>query len=207
MTTTKQLTARFQLEALGSVYTWETAKSKYDKILQTYKITKFHEAEATAIRIIPFLPIYREIFQQTNVPLAWLAAVNERESSSNFHTYFGNGDPLNRKTRDVPRGRGPFNTWAAGCLDALHQMGLAGLPNWTLDFFCYQSERYNGFGYEEFHHELSPYVVGGTSLQTKGKYTTDGHFNPFVMDEQLGTLAIYSALIAQMPNLALPIYT
>jgi lysozyme family protein len=202
----RKLQARFQPEKLGAAYTWEVAKSKYDKILQTYKILRFNEAHQTAERIIPFLSTYRPISDQTNIPVAWLAAINERESSTNFHTYFGNGDPLNQRTRHVPAGRGPFSTWAEGCLDALHQMGLVGLANWTLDFFCYQSERYNGFGYEEFHNEISPYVVGGTSLQTKGKYTADGHFNPYVVDTQLGTLAIYSALIAQIPTLAIPIY-
>src|SRR5208337_5589005 len=187
-----KLSARFDLASFGGAYTWEVMKAKYDKILDVYKNTKFQQAEETATRIVHYLPIYKAIYAQTNVPVAWLAAVNERESSSNFKTYLGNGDPLNRPTQHVPKGRGPFKTWNDGCLDALHQMGLTGLANWTLDFFCYQSERYNGFGYEG-HNEISPYVVGGTSLQTRGKYQSDGHYNPYVMDEQLGTLAIYSA--------------
>lgn len=202
----RKLTARFQLQTLGASCTWEAMKPKLDKILQTYKVLRFNEAARTAERIIPSLPLYKAISAQTNVPVTWLAAINERESSTNFHTYFGNGDPLNRVTRHVPKGRGPFKTWDLGCLDALHQMGLVGLPNWTLDFFGYQSIRYNGFGYDEYHNEISPYFVGGTDLQTKGKYTADGHFNPYVMDSQLGTLAIYAALTAQIPDLAIPIY-
>lgn len=201
-----KLEARFSLEKLGAAYTWEAAKFKYDKILQTYKVLRFNEAARTAERIIPFLSTYQPIAKETNIPAVWLMAINERESSTNFNTYFGNGDPLHRVTRHVPAGRGPFKTWADGCLDALHQMGLVGLPNWTLDFYCYQSERYNGFGYEEFHDEISPYVVGGTSLQTRGKYTADGHFDPYTMDTQLGTLAIYAAVTAQIPTLAIPIY-
>jgi lysozyme family protein len=206
MLLTQKLTARFDLTACGASCTWEAMRAKYDKVLQTYKVTRFNEAAHTAERIIPFLPLYKAISAQTNVPVVWLAAINERESSTNFKTYFGNGDPLNQPTRHVPAHRGPFKTWDLGCLDALHQMGLVGLANWTLDFYCYQSERYNGFGYLEYHNEISPYVVGGTSLQTKGKYTADGHFNPYIMDSQLGTLAIYAALTAQIPDLALPIY-
>ncbi len=200
-----KLSARFGLEKLGTAYTWEVMKPKYDKILQNYKITRFNQAEQTALRIAHYLPIYQEIYKQTNIPVAWLAAINERESSSNFNTYLGNGDPLNHVTRHVPAGRGPFKDWSSGAMDSLHQMGLVGLANWTLDFFCYQSERYNGFGYIS-HNEISPYVVGGTSLQTKGKYESDGHYNPDIMDTQLGTLAIYAALIAQVPTLAIPIY-
>ena len=199
-----KLRARFDLPSFGEAFTWPGMKAKYDKLLQVYKITRFNAATQTATRIIPFLPIYQAVSKETNIPPAWLAAINERESSSNFHGYFGNGDPINHRTIHVPAGRGPFKNWTEGCLDALHQMGLGGLADWTLDFFCYQSERFNGFGYEA-HHEISPYVVGGTSLQTPGKYTADGRFNPNIMDEQLGTLAIYSALIAQIPTLAIPI--
>ena len=202
----RKLTARFQVEALGAACTWEAMRPKYDKILQTYKVLRFNEAAQTAERIIPFIPLYKAVSTQTNVPVVWLAAINERESSTNFKTYLGNGDLLSQPTRHVPAHRGPFKTWDLGALDALHQMGLAGLANWTLDFFCYQSERFNGFGYEQYHNEVSPYVVGGTSLQTKGKYTSDGHFNPNILDPQLGTLAIYAALTAQLPDLAIPIY-
>ncbi len=205
MSLQNKLMARFNLEALGTAYTWDVMKPKYDKILQTYKILKFNEAEQTAAKLIPNIPIYRAVSNATNVPITWLAAIHIREASGNFNAYFGNGDPLHAVTRHVPAGRGPFGTWAAGTLDSLHQMGLVGLAAWTLDFYCYQSERFNGFGYE-MHNEISPYVVGGTSLQTIGKYDADGHFNSRLMDPQLGTLAIYAAMIAQIPDLAIPIY-
>ena len=82
-------------------------------------------------------------------------------------------------------------------------MGLVGLADWTEDFFCFQAERFNGEGYELYHHIPSPYVFGGTSVQVKGKYTSDGHWNPYVTDTQLGVIAIYNAMIKINPDLAL----
>src|SRR5580765_6249053 len=58
------------------------------------------------------------------VPWYMVAIIHRRESDANFSTYLGNGDPLNRPTHNVPRGRGPFPTFQAGAHDALHLDGL-----------------------------------------------------------------------------------
>ena len=199
-----KLNARFGLEKLGTAYTWEIMKPKYEAWLSNLKVIRFNQAEQTAIKIIPHLPIYQQIEKETNVPAVWLAAINERESSTNFNTYLGNGDPLNRSTRHVPINRGPFKNWQSGAMDALKLMNLIGLPAWSETFFCFKGELYNGLGYE-IHGIPSPYIFGGTSVQKCGKYTSDGQYNPYIMDTQLGIIPIYFALIAQIPSLALPL--
>jgi lysozyme family protein len=201
----RKLTARFEFHKLKAEgFTWEIMKPKYLAWLKDLKVTRFQEAEAVGNSIQRYLPIYQEIYKQTNVPVVWLAAVHYREASNNMHCYFGNGDPLNKRTIHVPKGRGPFSNFTLGCLDSLHQMGLVGLDDWTLDFYCYQAERFNGCGYH-MHGLPSPYVFGGTSVQQRGKYTSDSRWNPRVMDTQLGVVPIYRSLVKINPVLALPL--
>jgi lysozyme family protein len=199
----QKLQARFDLASMGATYTWETMKDKYDAWLKNLKVTRFQDAEMVASHLVQFIPAYDFISQASAVPISFLACVHYRESNNSFHTYFGNGDPLDRPTTHVPAGQGPFKSFADGCISSLHQMGLFGLASWTLDFFCYSCERFNGFGYE-MHGHPSTYVFGGTNVQQRGKYESDGHWNAQMWDQQLGTMAIYQALIQKAPNLALP---
>jgi lysozyme family protein len=52
-------------------------------------------------------------------------------------------------------------------------------------------ETFNGFGYRAPTRNIpSPYLVGGTSVQKRGKFTADSHYDPSVIDPQIGGLAI-----------------
>ena len=69
--------------------------------------------------------IYQEIEAATGVPWALVAVIHRREGKADFGTYLGNGQPLHAVTTMVPRGRGPFNTFTAGAVDALRIDSLA----------------------------------------------------------------------------------
>src|SRR5262245_42001636 len=56
---------------------------------------------------------YQAVEARTGVPWFVIAALHNRESDADFSTYLGNGEPLNRKTTLVPKGRGPFENWQA----------------------------------------------------------------------------------------------
>src|SRR5262245_2393450 len=62
---------------------------------------------------------YQIVEARTGVPWFVIAALHNRESNADFSTYLGNGEPLNRRTIQVPKGRGPFENWEAGAVDAL----------------------------------------------------------------------------------------
>lgn len=198
-----KLDIRFGIVEADPRFAWEKLKPKYQNWLKHVRVTRFNAARLQADIISRLLPVYNPIAKETNVPVSWIGAINYRESSNSLYRYFGNGDPLNHKTVHVPKGRGPFKNFQEGCLDALRMMKLANLNNWTLDYFCWQSERYNGFGYE-MHGVPSPYVFGGTNIQTRGKYEEDGHWNGGAWDTQLGVLPIYYALVSILPSLAIP---
>ncbi len=125
---------------------------------------------------------------RAGVTWAHIAVLHRRESNADFSTYLGNGQPLNRRTTIVPRGRGPFygpNAFVNGCVDALQVDGLTSVIDWRLEKILYYCETFNGWGYAA-HGLPSPYIWGGTNIQRPGKYVSDGKFNPRLWDSQPG---------------------
>lgn len=127
----------------------------------------------------------------TNVPWYMVGALHCRESDLSFTAYLGNGDALTEKTKNVPAGRGPFTSWLAGAVDALEYDGLAGRTSWTIPLVLQLAEKFNGLGYLKHHpYTLSPYLWSFTNLYTHGKYSSDGHFDNNLVDQQPGVAAI-----------------
>jgi lysozyme family protein len=187
------------------MHPFDALAPEYLDLLGRMKITRETDAQAAAARIIKLMPRYKAVSTKTGVPAAWLAAVNERESSSCLSTYLGNGDRLTAKTRHVPAGRGPFATWEAGAEDALalDKISAVALADWRWARACYLAELWNGFGYRArgIH---SPYLWSGTSIPCEGKFVSDGQFAAGVQDSQLGIVPLALALIDLDPSLALP---
>ena len=50
-------------------------------------------------------------------------------------------------------------------------------------------ESFNGFGYRN-HGIAAPYLWSGTTLYARGKYVSDGRFDPLAVDKQMGVAAI-----------------
>ena len=159
---------------------------------------------ATAARLYSYMPSYRKVENATGVPSSVIAVLHCRESDADFNTYLGNGDALNRPTVNVPAGRGPFASWTAGAVDALDYDGLSGQPSWTVEAALYWMERFNGFGYRQYHNERTPYLWAATNQQQPGKYVADGQFDSAAMDAQLGCAPLLAALWKIDPALSLP---
>lgn len=137
--------------------------------------------------------IYERIEQVTNVPWYWSASVHRRESDSDFNTYMGNGQSLSRVTTIVPKGRGPFtgpDAFIRGAIDAYNIDGLTKVvPPWPVEKLCYWAEIFNGPGY--WARGLpSPYIYGASDIQVRGKFTSDGSFDPNHWDTQPGVASI-----------------
>lgn len=165
---------------------------------QKCQLTSSRAAETmtAANRIVELKPTYDPVQAQTNVPWYVIGAIDDREESFSHRGYLGNGDPLNKKTTHVPRGRGPFKTWSDGAIDAIHVSGWDALPtggHWDIVTALIKCEAYNGEGYE--HRGIrSPYIFGATNMQQRGKYVADGHWDGNAWDSQLGVAAILLAL-------------
>ena len=170
-------------------------------------LLKSAQARAQAVEIIAWKAQDRFLIvqQRTGVPWFVTGIILTREAGSppNFHAWLHNGDPMvdhegrPRQTVHVPAHRppNPDCTWEDGAADAYTCEGLTGKTDWSPAYVAWLLEKYNGFGYREYHHIPSPYLWGGTIVQQRGKYVRDRQYDPDVMDEQIGGMAILAALM------------
>lgn len=131
-----------------------------------------------------------------NPGLKWwlIAVIHELECSQNFNRYLGNGQYLNKKTTIAPKGRGPFQSFEEGAIDALRLQGADTINDWSIGSVLYFLEGFNGYGYE--HHGInSPYLWSGSNHYTKGKFVSDGKFDPVAVSLQIGVALLLKNLI------------
>jgi lysozyme family protein len=92
----------------------ETAalKAANEKRWNSVKLTR--DFTSIAKRLVAAKPRYQAVEKRTGVPWPFIAVTHEREASQRWDTQLGQGDPLNRVSVHVPKGRGPFSTWEDG---------------------------------------------------------------------------------------------
>ncbi len=172
-------------------FMWPRYAAWWNKMV--IKTGRQHEMTALAAFAIAHKEIYVAVHFATGVPWWLVAVLHRRESDANFYTYLGNGDPLSRRTTHVPKGRGPFPTFQAGAIDALHLDGLDRVHDWRLEKALYYCELFNGFGYAN-RGLPSPYNWGGTNIQRPGKYVADGVWSSSAWDGQPGCAPILAEI-------------
>jgi lysozyme family protein len=155
-----------------------------------------------AKRLVAAKDRYLIVEKKTGVPWWWIAPVHERESSQSWTRSLAQGDPWNQVSVHVPRGRGPFKSWEDAAYDALVTLKhldrvFGAAPDAVrLEKALYQWERYNGWGYYQYHPNCpSPYLWGSTSIQRPGKYVSDGKWSATTMDVQLGCVAMLKTMM------------
>lgn len=141
---------------------------------------------------------YQSVAAKTNVPWSIIAVIHEREASQSWAANLAQGDPWNKVSIHVPKGRGPFDSWEDAAVDALVNCSphAAHWKDWSIGGALTLLEEYNGLGYAA-HGAPSPYIWASTDQYVKGKYIADGHYDPNAVDHQLGC----AALIARMKQL------
>lgn len=142
---------------------------------------------------------YRLVAEEIGIPLAMVPLIHCQESGSDlgvFKAYLGNGQPINKVTTIVPKGRGPWKTWEEGAIDALTYDGLnkIGLENWSLERMLFELEGFNGYGYRG-KGVNSPYIWNFTNLYSKGRYVADGKYDPNAVSKNIGCFALYKLLV------------
>jgi len=135
----------------------------------------------------------------THIPWQMVAAIHWREASLNFNTCLHNGDPLPGPTRNVPRGRGPFDSWQQAAVDALRFDGLDKYnytDQWTIVDMLKSMEAYNGWGYKK-RGLASCYLWSCTDkIHPSGRYTYDGKFDSNARtNDYLGAACILRELL------------
>lgn len=156
---------------------------------------------AIAKRLLASKARYKAVEKTTGVPWYMIAVIHEREASQNWRTQLGQGDPLNRVSTHVPRGRGPFKTWEDGAYDALVvQRKLNKVIDWRLEKILYQTEAYNGWGYDA-HRVPSAYLWAGSTIYAGGKYVSDGVWSSTAQDTQPGCAALLKIMMELDPSI------
>ncbi len=180
--------------------------TEYIGLLLVMRMTRDSQIAEAADRILERKSRYAEVSANTGVPAAWLMAVDERESSGDVRSYLGNGEKIigtGAKTVLVPAGRGPFQTWQDGAIDAIVYERIDRVDGWSMPRACYEAETWNGFGPRN-HGRYTGYLWAGTNVYTGGKYVSDGHWDPNETDQQLGIVPLMLRLAELDSSLVLP---
>jgi len=172
----------------------ETRQQLYD----TMVINKPVEVAAITDKILLHKARYiscAHLFSNPGLLWWFIAVIFQMECELDFNRYLGNGQLLDRKTTIVPIGRGPFDTWEDGVKDALNIQAANRITDWSMGNVLYWIEGYNGYGYEQYHNMNSPYLWAGSDKYLKGKYTSDGKFNPNAISNQTGVALLLKTLL------------
>lgn len=134
----------------------------------------------------------------SNPGLKWwlVAVIHEMEAEQNFAKYLGNGQNWSKKTTIAPVGRGPFQSFADGAIDALKLQGADHITDWSMGGVLYFLEGYNGYGYSIYKEMNSPYIYSGSNHYTAGKYVADGKFDINAVSQQIGIALLLKTLLA-----------
>jgi len=154
------------------------------------------------------LGVYVAACEGTEIPPAFIGALELRESDCDPTRALGQGDRWDRVSVNVPRGKGPF----ASRLDAMryyiHYDGLdqASAP-WSMEYACWKGEAWNGFG-PRAHGRPTGYLWAATTIYDKpwgqgGKYPSDGVWSSSTYDEQLGIVPVLQRIGQLRPDLAI----
>lgn len=145
---------------------------------------------------------YKAVSAKTGVPWYVIAVIHERESGQRWSGNLANGQPWTQKTTIVPKDRGPYNSWDESAVDALVNCPPFASKNkdWSAGGTLTLLEQYNGLGYAN-RGLPSPYVWAGTDQYKSGKYTSDGKFNPTVVDSQLGCAGLLMSMMVLDPTI------
>ena len=184
--------------------TYESLRAEYATLWASMEVraSKAADIDATARKILGKKTRYAAVQDATNVPWFVVGIIHAMESGCNFATHLHNGDPLTKRTVQIPAGRpkappadGKVYSWKESACDALLMKGLDKIGDWPVERMCYELERYNGFGYRNFHADvLSPYLWSGSNHYSRGKYVADGKWSATAVSGQSGAIAILKRL-------------
>ena len=163
--------------------------------------SKMGEVANIASRLAAFKAVYQMVEKSAVIPWWVIGIIHALEASQNFKTHLHNGDELKTRTIHAPAGRplalpknGHSYEWVESATDAL--MGRWTPLDWNLPSTLEFLERYNGLGYRIMQVN-SPYLWSFTQHYTRGKFGSDGRYDPMLKSNQTGAVPILKALETQ----------
>ncbi len=179
-------------------------RHEYEELFDSCVITQPLAVQEIVNAILKSQIRYENTAAASGVPWYVIAVIHNMECSLSFKEHLHNGDPLSKKTVNVPAGRPPkwtgTGTWEESALDALQYDGLPAWGDWSLAGSLYKLEAYNGWG-SRAHGIHTPYLWCFTNHYSSGKYVSDGVWNPDAVSKQCGCGAVLRRL-AEMGKLS-----
>jgi lysozyme family protein len=186
--------------------------NEYRTLFSTMKIKadKLPEIDLAVKKINAGKGRYEALEKITGVPWFFIGMIHYMEASNNFSKHLHNGDPLTGRTVNVPKGRPLFNpkkgtigpssnnpyTFEESAIDAMQYMGFDKIKDWSIEQMLYLLEKFNGFGYRRSDIKInSPYLWSYSNHYTKGKFVTDGVYNPATVSKQAGVAVILQRVL------------
>jgi lysozyme family protein len=180
--------------------TFQGLKGEYQRLLDTMKLTRADAAMAAARKVFKNGNRYIAAGLATGVPWPLVGVLDLRESDCNPGAALGQGDPWNRVSTNVPRGKGPFSSWEDAAKYYIHYDGLDDPPGkWDMALTCYMGEKWNGWGYRN-KGIFSPYLWAGSTHYSRGKYVADGQYSSSAVDQQLGIIPVLYQMVVIDPE-------
>lgn len=139
---------------------------------------------------------YQEVEKETGVPWQVIGCKHLMEGAGDFTRVLHNGERIigtGKKTRLVPKNRGPFDSWEEAAIDALR---IKKQPKeWTIENTLYYCERFNGLAYlRDPNKPNSPYLWSFTQHYTRGKFVRDHVYSPTAISKQCGIAPVLKKL-------------
>lgn len=176
---------------------WSTMKVHPDKVQHVHNLASIILSNKSKYTHISDL--IRKTYPNSGIPWYFIAIVHYMECNLSFLFHLHNGDPLSARTKHVPAGRPiaghpPFS-FEQSAIDALTFKGLQNELDWTIPNILYKLENFNGMGYTLYHNMNSPYLWAGSDKYVRGKYVSDGKFDPNAVSSQIGSALILKQLV------------
>lgn len=172
-------------------------KDEYSALWQSMVIQpgKVATLDRIAKKLIASKMRYQAVSAKTGVPWAAIALIHQMECGGDWSLNIAQGDPWNKRSVHVPKGRGPFNSWEEAAIDALAIDGTDSVRVWSVERLCYELEKYNGFGSRAkgIH---TPYLWSYSNHYSHGKYVADHVWDANAVSGQAGAMPILSRMMA-----------
>ncbi|HBF34528.1 TPA: hypothetical protein DDW35_08185 [Candidatus Sumerlaeota bacterium] len=156
-------------------------------------------------KLLRFKERYEAVEEKTGVPWYVIGVIHGMEAGFDFAGYLGNGDPWNKTSTHEPEGRGPFDSWEEGAVDALTmpQIRDAEPTEWNISGIAYYLESYNGWGYAD-QNINSAYLWSFSQHYTSGKYIADRVWSDTAISDQCGAMVQLKRLLELRPDIKIP---
>lgn len=184
-------------------YSYEALKNDYAARWAAMEIRSERKGDVFAVaqRVFAGKERYLTVSGATGVPWFVIGVIHMMECGGNWRGALCNGDPYNRVTRNVPRGKGPWKSWEDAAVWALRYDDLDKIDHWSPEHLAYALEKFNGMG-SRMRGVPSAYLWSFTNQHERGKFVSDGVWNAMAVSEQPGGMAILKAMMEIDPSIS-----